>query len=307
MMTPRERVLAVLPFVDAIVPGLALTQAGGRWGNWFNQELYGRPTDHWWGLEIDPEHPQPRVVERAASVLSSGGLIAYPTDSCYALGCRIGDVAAMTGAAAGEPTMRGFVGSVQEALDTPEPRIHDYGDEGNLHKVVSMTFGAVEEGFAAADEIFEDTIWYEGNTHLPMEQHASIAAVDPDGKLTIWSSTQVPHYLHRALSRALELPAAHIRVIACPNGGGFGGKTDPFNHEIVVAKAARILGRPVKIALTREEVFYCHRGRHPVLMKFRTGVKRDGSITAMPCGHSAGRSSCSVNGGRTSATTGVTT
>ena len=68
------------------------------------------------------------------------------------------------------------------------------------------------------------------------------------------------------------MPAAHIRVIATPNGGGFGGKSDPFNHEIVVAKAALLLDRPVKICLNREEVFYCHRGRHPVLMRFRTGV-----------------------------------
>src|SRR5258708_7878464 len=74
---------------------------------------------------------------------------------------------------------------------------------------------------------------------------------------------------------------AQIRVIATPNGGGFGGKSDPFNHEIVVAKAALLLDRPVKICLTREEVFYCHRGRHPVLMKFKTGVKRDGTITGM--------------------------
>ena len=66
-----------------------------------------------------------------------------------------------------------------------------------------------------------------------------------------------------------------------PNGGGFGGKSDPFNHEIVVAAFARRTGRPVKIALTREEVFYCHRGRHPTLMRIKTGVKRDGRIVAM--------------------------
>src|SRR5205823_7500932 len=60
--------------------------------------------------------------------------------------------------------------------------------------------------------------------------------------------------------------------------GGFGGKSDPLNHEIVAAKAALSTGKPVKICLTREEVFYCHRGRHPVLMKLRTGVQRDGSI-----------------------------
>ena len=77
------------------------------------------------------------------------------------------------------------------------------------------------------------------------------------------------------------MPAAHIRVIATPNGGGFGGKSDPFNHEVVVAKAALMLDRPVKICLTREEVFYCHRGRHPVLMRFRTGVTNDGRLTGL--------------------------
>jgi len=169
----------------------------------------------------------------------------------------------------------------EEALATPEPRIHEYGEEGNIHKLVALEFGNVEEGFTEADEIFEDTFFFQGNTHLPIEQHAAVAIKDPDGKLTIWSSTQTPHYLHRALAKVLEMPAAHIRVIATPNGGGFGGKSDPFNHEIVVAKAALILDRPVKICLTREEVFYCHRGRHPVLMKFKTGVKRDGTITGM--------------------------
>src|SRR6202045_243473 len=169
----------------------------------------------------------------------------------------------------------------EEALTTPEPRIHDYGEEGNIHKRVSLAFGNVEDGFAEADEVFEDTFFYQGNTHLPIEQHASVAIKDPDGKLTIWTSTQTPHYLHRALAKVLQMPPAHIRVIATPNGGGFGGKSDPFNHEIVVAKAALLLDRPVKICLTREEVFYCHRGRHPVLMKFKTGVKRDGTITAM--------------------------
>ena len=108
-----------------------------------------------------------------------------------------------------------------------------------------------------------------------MEAARVVAAKDPDGKLVVYSSTQTPHYLHRALSKALEMPAAHIRVVATPNGGGFGGKSDPFNHEVVVAFAAMRLDRPVKIALTREEVFYCHRGRHPVLMRVRTGMTND--------------------------------
>ena len=169
----------------------------------------------------------------------------------------------------------------EQGLATPEPRLHDYGEEGNIHKRVALEFGDVEAGFAAADEVFEDVYFYQGNTHLALEQHAALAALDGDGKVTLWSSTQTPHYVHRALAKVLGLPAAHIRVIATPNGGGFGGKSDPFNHEVVVAKAALLLDRPVKIALSREEVFYCHRGRHPVLMWLKTGVRRDGTLTGM--------------------------
>jgi 4-hydroxybenzoyl-CoA reductase alpha subunit len=173
------------------------------------------------------------------------------------------------------------ISSIEEALMIDEPRIHDYGDSGNIHKKVSLEFGNVEEALSEADLVREDTFFYEGNTHLPMEQHAAVAHFDSDSKLTLWSSTQTPHYVHRALAKVLELPASHIRVIATPNGGGFGGKSDPFNHEVVVSKLSMITGRPVKCTLTREEVFYCHRGRHPVLMHVRTGVKKDGSITGM--------------------------
>ncbi|MCI0388528.1 MAG: molybdopterin-dependent oxidoreductase [Acidobacteria bacterium] len=173
------------------------------------------------------------------------------------------------------------ISSVNEALEKPEPRIHEYGEGGNIHKKVHLQFGDLDAGFAEADLVREDIFYYEGNTHLPLEQHAAVAHFDTDGKLTLWSSTQTPHYVHRALAKVLQIPASYIRVIATPNGGGFGGKTDPFNHELAVSKLAMVTGRPVKITLTREEVFYCHRGRHPVLMRVRTGVKRDGAITAM--------------------------
>lgn len=173
------------------------------------------------------------------------------------------------------------ISTIEEAVLIDEPRIHDYGDGGNVHKKVSLEFGNVEEGFAEADLVREDTFFYEGNTHLPLEQHAAVAHFDYDGKIVLWSSTQTPHYVHRALAKVLGLPASHIRVIATPNGGGFGGKSDPFNHEVAVCKLSMITGRPVKVTLTREEVFYCHRGRHPVLMKIKTGVKNDGAITAM--------------------------
>ncbi|MHC4861357.1 MAG: molybdopterin cofactor-binding domain-containing protein, partial [Planctomycetota bacterium] len=171
--------------------------------------------------------------------------------------------------------------SPEKAIENETPPLHDYGDDGNVHKRVSMQFGDVDAAFTEADEVYEDVFHYGGSTHLPMEQHASLGWMDPDGRVTIWSSTQTPHYLHKAASKVLGLPPSHVRIIATPNGGGFGGKSDPFNHEIVVAKLAMITNRPVKIALTREEVFYCHRGRHPVLMRSKIGVKRDGRITGL--------------------------
>src|ERR687892_1088903 len=173
------------------------------------------------------------------------------------------------------------ISSPEEALQNAEPRIHAYSELGNIHRLQAFEFGDVEESLRNSDHVFEDLFFYEGNTHLPIEQHASVAALDADGKLALWSSTQVPHYVHRSLARVLQMPASQIRVIATPNGGGFGGKCDVCNHEMVAAKAALVLGRPVKICLNREEVFYMHRGRHPVLMKFRTGVTRDGKLTGM--------------------------
>ncbi len=169
--------------------------------------------------------------------------------------------------------------SIFESLAHPEVRIHEYGDGPNVHKNVALQFGDVDSAFAAADLVREDVFFFEGNNHLPMEQHAAVAHWASDGKLTLWSSTQTPHYVHRVLAKVLDTPAAHIRVIATPVGGGFGGKTDPFSHEIVACQLSKLTGRPVKIALTREEVFYTHRGRHPVLMWIKTGFTRGGDIT----------------------------
>ncbi len=171
--------------------------------------------------------------------------------------------------------------SIEDALKHPDVRIHEYGDGPNVHKAVALQFGDVDAAFAASDLVREDVFFFEGNTHLPLEQHAAVAHWGPDGKLTLWSSTQTPHYVHRLLGKILDLPQAHIRVIAAPVGGGFGGKLDPFAHEIAACKLSQLTGRPVKIALTREEVFYVHRGRHPVLMWVKTGFRKDGAITGM--------------------------
>ena len=172
--------------------------------------------------------------------------------------------------------VEGGLGFVEEST-----RIHNYGPRDNVHKHVNLEFGDLGSGFEAADHLFENTYFYSGNNHLALEQHSAVAQYGADSKLTLWSSTQTPHYVHKAMAKVFQIPAARIRVIATPVGGGFGGKSDPFPHEFCAAKLSMVTGRPVKITLTREEVFYAHRGRHPVLMHVKLGVKEDGSITAL--------------------------
>src|ERR1041384_268821 len=110
---------------------------------------------------------------------------------------------------------------------------------------------------------------------------AAIAAIDEDTAFDAMDLIDVEYErLDSIASIEDALADDHSRIHEYGDGGD-GGKSDPFNHEIAVAKLAMITGRPVKITLTREEVFYCHRGRHPVLMSVRTGVKKDGAITAM--------------------------
>lgn len=171
--------------------------------------------------------------------------------------------------------------TIEDALREDLPKLHDDSHKpNNVHKEAHLVFGDVDAGFAVADRIFEDEFFYEGNNHAAMEQHAAVAECGSDGKITVWTSSQTPHYLHRIAAAVLQVPASRLRVVAPMVGGGFGGKTEPFQHELAAAHLARKTGRPVKFSLTREEVFYTHRGRHPVKMKLKTGVRNDGTITA---------------------------
>src|SRR5207237_4856322 len=84
------------------------------------------------------------------------------------------------------------VAAPEHSLQHDAPRIHQYGDRGHIHKLVSLVFGDVGRALADADKVFEDTFFYQGNTHLPIEQHAAVAAKAPDGKLVLWASTPTP-------------------------------------------------------------------------------------------------------------------
>ncbi len=171
--------------------------------------------------------------------------------------------------------------TIEEALAREDVKIHDEAKRANVFKEVHLSFGDLDAGFARADHLRDDWFFFEGNTHAPIESHSAVAHYAADDKLTLWTATQVPHYLHRELEKVLGLPRSRIRVIATPNGGAFGGKSDPFGHEFAAALLSMRTRRPVKITLDREEVFYAHRGRHPVKMRIRTGVRKDGEITAV--------------------------
>jgi 4-hydroxybenzoyl-CoA reductase subunit alpha len=150
----------------------------------------------------------------------------------------------------------------------------------NIHKVAELRFGNQEEGFSNSEYLSELDFDFKGLNHCFTEPHAAAAYWDENG-LTVISATQVPHYLHRYLAKVLEVPSNRIRVIKPYLGGGFGGKSDPFPHEIIVAHLSRVLGRPVRVRLNREEVFLTNHGRHPTKMSMRLGLDENHKFTSI--------------------------
>ena len=174
----------------------------------------------------------------------------------------------------------------EESMKATSDLIHD-NKPNNLEKDYHHIFGDPDRGFAEADHVAEARFIANEVTHAAMEPHSTLAAfeIDPHtgkpGRLTVWSSTQVPYYLQHKLSLVLEMPMAQIRVIKPLVGGGFGGKSEVIPLEIIAAVAARKAQAPVKITYTREEVFWAHRGRPRTIIDLKTGVKNDGHITAV--------------------------
>ena len=118
-----------------------------------------------------------------------------------------------------------------------------------------------------------------GVHHGFTEPHAVVAHWDPNGRLQLYTPQQVPHYTHRALSTVLDIPMHQINVIRTFVGGGFGGKSDPFPHEMCAAILARKSGRPVRITFDREEVYWINRGRHPSHIEVKMTADEDARIS----------------------------
>ncbi len=174
----------------------------------------------------------------------------------------------------------------EESMTAEANLIHD-NKPHNLEKDYHHVFGDPEKGFAEADHVAEARFIANEVTHAAMEPHSTLAAFEIDsqtgkpGRLTVWSSTQVPYYLQHKLSLVLDMPMAQIRVIKPLVGGGFGGKSEVIPLEIIAAVTARKARAPVKITYTREEVFWAHRGRPRTIVDLKTGIKNDGRITAV--------------------------
>src|SRR5881628_2400081 len=174
----------------------------------------------------------------------------------------------------------------EESMKAETDLIHD-NKPHNIEKDYHHVFGDPEKGFAEAEHIAEARFISNEVTHAAMEPHSTLASfeIDPHtgkpGRLTVWSSTQVPYYLQHKLSLVLDMPMAQIRVTKPLVGGGFGGKSEVIPLEIIAAVAARKAKAPVKITYSREEVFWAHRGRPRTIVDLKTGVKRDGRITAV--------------------------
>ncbi|MGA7217409.1 MAG: molybdopterin cofactor-binding domain-containing protein [Candidatus Sulfotelmatobacter sp.] len=174
----------------------------------------------------------------------------------------------------------------EESMKAQTDLIHD-NKPNNLEKDYHHAFGDPDKGFADADHVAEARFIAGEVTHAAMEPHSTLASFELDphtgklGRLTVWSSTQVPYYLQHKLSLVLEMPMQQIRVIKPLVGGGFGGKSEVIPLEIIAAVAARKALAPVKITYTREEVFWAHRGRPRTIIDLKTGIKNDGSITSV--------------------------
>jgi len=164
--------------------------------------------------------------------------------------------------------------------------LHDNKPQ-NIEKDYHHVFGDPDKALAEAAHVCEARFIANEVTHAAMEPHSTLASfeIDPHtgkpGRLTVWSSTQVPYYLQHKLSLVLEMPMSQIRVIKPLVGGGFGGKSEVIPLEITAAVAARAAKAPVKITYTREEVFFAHRGRPRTIIDLKTGVDKDGHITGV--------------------------
>jgi CO/xanthine dehydrogenase Mo-binding subunit len=184
---------------------------------------------------------------------------------------------------------------VLEAVKPESPLVHEVhrpakafadlahvkaGQKSNICYHFKLRRGDVQQAFAEADRIFEDTFSSPPAQHMPMEPHVTLVYLDENQRINVWTASQTPSYVRTELSNTFGYPLNSIRVRIPYLGGGYGAKLYAKLEPLVTALAL-ITNRPVRYALTREEEFLTIT-KHKVITKIKTAIK-NGSITARKC------------------------
>jgi len=177
--------------------------------------------------------------------------------------------------------------SIDDARRDGAPQIHDEADARGIYDAsrnvvadIDIDVGDLEEGFAASDELVEVTCETQYAQHTPIETHVVYSYLDPDGRLVLRTSTQVPFHVRRIVATTLGIPIRRIRVIKPRVGGGFGAKQEVLLEDIAALVTWRT-GRPAFLQLSRKEEFVAARTRHPMHIRVRLGAGRDGVLRAV--------------------------
>lgn len=170
-----------------------------------------------------------------------------------------------------------FITNPEEAFKPYAPFIHE---KGNLLLEFSVIKGDVQTGFKDAEIIIEETYTTTWVDHAYLEPDAGLAYLDERGTVTIICPTQNVHYDQKEAAAVLSLPTEKVRIVQCATGGGFGGRLD-ITIQCLLALAAFRLRKPVKMVYSREEVFQVTSKRHPLRIRYKSGAKKDGTLTAV--------------------------
>ncbi|UCE41518.1 MAG: molybdopterin-dependent oxidoreductase [Candidatus Aminicenantes bacterium] len=166
-----------------------------------------------------------------------------------------------------------------EAIKEGAPQLHEHA-ERNINVTRHIEWGDVDEGFKKADYVREDWFRCSSQAHVCMETHCAVADYTPEGKLTVYTSTQSHYYIKVLLAEILGLRENDVRVISRYTGGGFGSKFELDSAQFCCSILSMKLCQPVKIVLTREEEFSATKRRTPMFYYIRSGVKKDGAFLA---------------------------
>src|SRR4030042_1523297 len=167
-----------------------------------------------------------------------------------------------------------------EAMTEGAPQIHDAYTR-NICAEVHQEFGNVEAAFEQCDLIHEHRFVNKRQDAAFLEPNNAVAVYDQLGYLTLYTSTQVPHYVQRTVSMVLKIPIGRVRVVKPYAGRGVGPQGSASTLELAACLLSIKTHRPVKLHFNREQVFLHSRARHQFFHTFKTGVKKDGTLLAL--------------------------